>query len=307
MSYFIVEFIILLPQMLWEFVRSGLRLVLPVSWIAKSVVGERVLITGAGGGLGYQIATEFARKGAELVLWDINDELNSKTADAVEELGAKVTTFKCDISKRDEVYCVAERVKKEVGEIDILVNNAGIVSGKRLMDIPDERIIKTMEINSLAHVWTLKAFLPHMMAKNHGHIVTIASIAGNFGLVRLSDYCMSKFAAQGFHESMALEMVAEGATDVKFTVVNPYLITTGMFDGVKIKYPFIIPSLAPEQVGRKVVNAVLTNQEVVVLPWSMNLFVYLKSFMPIQVLFMISKLFGVLHSMDEFVGRSKKD
>ncbi|XP_071956730.1 epidermal retinol dehydrogenase 2-like [Antedon mediterranea] len=303
----IADFIILNLQILWEILRSTLRFFLPASWIAKSVAGERVLITGAGGGLGFHIATQFARKGAELVLWDINDVANRKTADAVKEIGAKVSTFKCDVSKREDVYRVARKVKEEVGEIDILVNNAGIVSGKRLMDIPDESIIKTIEINSLAHVWMIKAFLPHMISTNHGHVVTIASIAGNFGLVRLSDYCMSKFAAQGFHESVCLEALAEGATDVKFTLVNPYHITTEMFKGVKIKYPFILPSLSPTSVGKRVVDAVVTNQEVLVLPWIMHVFVYLKTILPVEVLLKVANFFGVLQSMDEFVGHGKKN
>ena len=69
----------------------------------------------------------------------------------------------------------------QVGHVTILVNNAGIVTGKTLMECPDELMRKTFDVNVVAHFWTLKAFLPHMMANNHGHIVTVASIAGWVG------------------------------------------------------------------------------------------------------------------------------
>ena len=74
-----------------------------------------------------------------------------------------------------------------------------------------------------------------MIKNNHGHIVTIASIAGYFGAPSMADYCMSKFAAVGLHESVEREALVAGAEKVNFTLVNPYLINTGMFKGVKVK------------------------------------------------------------------------
>ncbi|PRD29453.1 UNVERIFIED_CONTAM: Short-chain dehydrogenase/reductase family 16C member 6 [Trichonephila clavipes] len=78
---------------------------------------------------------------------------------------------------------------------------------------------------------TCKAFLPDMMAENKGHIVSIASLAGIAGATRLTDYCASKFAAVGFEESLRLELYDEGYTGIHSTVVCPFFINTGMFDG----------------------------------------------------------------------------
>jgi short-subunit dehydrogenase len=77
-----------------------------------------------------------------------------------------------------------------------------------------------------------KAFLPAIMEKNHGHIVTIASMAGLFGNAGLCDYCASKFAAVGFDESLRNEILRLGKDGVKTTVVCPYYINTGMFQGI---------------------------------------------------------------------------
>ena len=74
-----------------------------------------------------------------------------------------------------------------------------------------------------------------MISKNHGHIITIASGAGLFGVSGLVDYCASKFGAVGIHESLTMELDVIGCTDVKTLCVCPYFINTGMFDGVKTR------------------------------------------------------------------------
>ena len=79
----------------------------------------------------------------------------------------------------------------------------------------------------------VKAFLPSMLEKNHGHIVTIASMAGIFGSAGLADYCASKFAAVGFEESLRNELINLNKTGIKTTIVCPYFIKTGMFEGAK--------------------------------------------------------------------------
>lgn len=82
---------------------------------------------------------------------------------------------------------------------------------------------------------TLKAFLPAMMAKNHGHIITIASGAGHFGVAGLVDYCASKFGAVGIHKALTSELHSTKTDGVHTTCVCPYFINTGMFDGVKTR------------------------------------------------------------------------
>ncbi len=82
---------------------------------------------------------------------------------------------------------------------------------------------------------TIKAFVPAMKDKNHGHIITIASGAGLFGSASLMDYCGSKFGAVGIHESLAAELYLLKLDKVKTTLVCPYFINTGMFDGVRTR------------------------------------------------------------------------
>ncbi|XP_028328895.1 short chain dehydrogenase/reductase family 16C, member 5a isoform X2 [Gouania willdenowi] len=272
---FVVETLRVLVLCLWYSLQSFAHIFVPRR--RKSVTGEIVLITGAGSGIGRLMAQEFSALGTVVVLWDINQEGLQETARLAKSAGAiRVHHYVCDCSMKSEVYRVAEQVKREVGDVSILVNNAGIVSGKKFIEAPDSLIEKTMEVNTMAHFWTCKAFLPAMMAKNHGHHVSIASSAGLIGVNGLADYCASKFAAVGFAESVGLEMLALGKDGVKTTIVCPYFINTGMFNGCVTKWPSILPILKPDYVAKKIIQAVLTDQVFLLMPKSMYLIIAIK-------------------------------
>ncbi|KFP71475.1 Epidermal retinol dehydrogenase 2, partial [Acanthisitta chloris] len=224
---FFLETLRVIGLFLYYLLESLVFLVVP-KW-KKNVSGEIVLITGAGSGIGRLLSLKFANLGATVVLWDINQEGLKETVRLARRNGTvRVHSYICDCSKRQDVYRVADQVKKEVGDVSILVNNAGIVTGKRFVDSPDSLAEKSMEVNTVAHFWTYKAFLPAMIATNHGHLVSIASSAGLFGVNRLADYCASKFAAVGFAESIDLEMRCLRKFGIKTTIVCPYVINTGM-------------------------------------------------------------------------------
>ncbi|XP_071379112.1 epidermal retinol dehydrogenase 2-like [Centroberyx affinis] len=304
MNFFLETLQVLLLS-LWYNVEAFVRLFVPAA--RKNVAGEVVLITGAGSGIGRLMALEFAGLGTALVLWDINQEGMKETARLAKERGAiRVHYYLCDCSDKTEVYRVADQVKREVGDVSILVNNAGIVTGKKFMDAPDSLIEKTMEVNTMAHFWTYKAFLPAMMANNHGHLVSIASSAGLIGVNGLADYCASKFAAVGFAESVGLELLASGKDGVKTTIVCPYFINTGMFDGCQTKWPRLMPILDPNYVVKKIIQAILTDQVYLLMPKSMYLITGLKNILPMKQGILLGQYLGAFSLMDSFRGRSKK-
>ncbi|KAK1797472.1 hypothetical protein P4O66_008322 [Electrophorus voltai] len=273
----------------------------------KSVAGEIVLVTGAGSGIGRLVALEFARLGARLVVWDVNEEGNKETARMIQKThGSRAHAYTCDCSKRDQVYRLADQVKREVGDVTILVNNAGIVTGKNFLQCPDSLLEKTMEVNSMAHFWMYKAFLPAMIAGNHGHLVSIASAAGLFGVNGLADYCASKFAAVGFAESMGLELLAARCFGVKTTIVCPFFIKTGMFEGAYTKWPRLMPLLEPEYVCRRIVDAVRRDQVYLCLPRFIYIVMLMKNVLPTKVGMLVAKYMGSLDFMATFKGRQTK-
>jgi len=267
----------------------------------KDVKGKVVLITGGASGIGLGMARAFAALGSKVVVWDINP----KGLEEVEkELKGKkqaqsVHTYICDVSERENIYKVAEQVKQEVGKVDILINNAGIVVGKPFLDTPDALTEKVMRINTMAVMWTVKAFLPDMI-KSSGHLVTISSAAGTTGNANLVDYCASKYAACGFMDALRVEIMRKDITNVKFTTVMPYYINTGMFAGVKSTLLF--PILDPEYVVKSIVHGVRTDEVELFLPITIKLRFFMRLF-PVGASDFVGKLLGINKTMDEFVGR----
>ena len=98
-----------------------------------------------------------------------------------------------------------------------------------------------------------------MIQRNRGHIVTIASASGLIGVARLADYASSKWAAVGFDESLRAEL-SKVAPGVMTTVVCPFYINTGMFRGVRSRFPFLLPILEEDDVARRVVHAIQTDR-----------------------------------------------
>lgn len=279
------------------------RQFIPYKYRSKSIKGQVVLVTGSGSGLGRSMSKKFARLGCKLILLDVNKDGNEETKNSIIQEGGSATTFTCDLSSREDIYKVCDEIKRKVGDIDILVNNAGIVTGKKFLESTDAAIEKTFQVNTLAHFWLCKAFLPKMIEKNHGHIVTIASVAGVFGAAGLCDYCSSKFAAVGFEESLRNELARLGKDGVHTTLVCPYFINTGMFAGARSE---VIPFLEPEYVTDKIMEAVLTNQQVLFLPKTMYIVNFLKAISPVATeSFTANHIFKTNHSMDTFVGRRK--
>ena len=150
-----------------------------------------------------------------------------------------VVIFKCDVSDKDSVSEGARVARDAFGDVTILINNAGIVSGKKLLEISDFMMKKTIEVNTLAHLYTIREFMPAMIRANRGHIVSICSVAGLFGTAGLTDYSASKFGAFAIDEALRLE-IRKMNYNINTTCICPYFINTGMFEGVKGRWPLRI-------------------------------------------------------------------
>jgi all-trans-retinol dehydrogenase (NAD+) len=263
---------------------------------------RNILITGGASGIGRRMALSMARQGGNVVLWDIHAP---NLASVLEELrgitGRPAHGYLCNVADRQAVYATAAQVKQEVGPIHVLVNNAGVVAGKRFLECSDEQIERTMAVNTTAMFWTCRAFLPEMIAENRGHVVTIASAAGIIGVAGLAAYCASKWAAVGFDESLRMEL-RRLAPGVKTTVVCPYFIDTGMFQGVRSRYSLLLPILKEEVVAERIVRAIARNRPRLILPALPGL-VPLLRILPVRMFDAVADLLGINRAMDGFVGR----
>lgn len=304
MSIFSVQLLILPFVTLFYLLKGLIFFFVPLSLLPRKKLTQSdvILITGGAMGLGRAMAHELVKEGAQkLVLWDINSQALESTKEELQSKGARVWTYTVDITDRQAVYSTADQVKRQAGHVTYLINNAGVVSGNLLLHLDDDSIERTFAVNAVSHFWTLKAFLPNMMKEKRGHIVTIASLAGHTGFPYLVDYCGSKFAAVGIHESLKLELLLQQATQIKLTCICPYFINTGMFEGVDTHF------LQTEQVAADAVSAVMTNQEELLTPLTLRLAVTIGKLVPTSVYALLVGLVKVnLAAMSTFVGRKKQ-
>jgi all-trans-retinol dehydrogenase (NAD+) len=154
----------------------------------------------------------------------------------------------------------------------------------------------------MAHFWTVRAFLPDMVRRGSGHIVTMASAAGIVGVSQMVDYCASKAAAFAFDEALRME-IRKSRWAVKTTVVCPYFINTGMFEGVRTRFAALLPILDEEKVAARIIRAVLKNRKRLVMP-PMVYSVWLLRLFPVVVFDFVADIMGINVAMKAFQGRS---
>lgn len=240
-------------------------------------------------------------EGASIIIWATNEQTMQETAGELTRRGGKVSTYKVDVSNRKDIEQAAERVLKEHGPVDILINNAGIVVGSYFWEHTNDQIEKTMRINSEAMMYICRAFLPGMLEKGEGRIVNMASAAGLLSNPRMSVYCASKWAVNGWSDSLRLELEQAGYHNICVTTVTPGYVDTGMFKGARA--PLMTPILRPDALVQNVWEAMKKGKVVVRSPWTVYLVAMMKGVLPIRLFdYIFGNIFGVYKSMDEFKG-----
>jgi NAD(P)-dependent dehydrogenase (short-subunit alcohol dehydrogenase family) len=212
---------------------------------------EVVLVTGGAGGIGGKIVQLFAERGIKVVVLDVIDMTFSTPAN--------VHYYKCDITSTETLSKVAAQIRADVGEPTVVINNAGVARGKTVLNSTEKDVRFTFEVNTLAHYWMAHEFLPAMVKRNHGMIVTVASIAAYMTVPNMVDYGSSKAAAHSFHEGLTAELKTRyNAPKVRTVIVNQGYTKTPLFQGYRNDAGFMIPSLEPETVAEAVVRKVLS-------------------------------------------------
>ncbi|MEI6753355.1 MAG: SDR family oxidoreductase [Paludibacter sp.] len=262
------------------------------------LTNKRVLITGGGSGIGKIMGRMALEKGAELIIWDINQLSIDGVVKEFNKLG-KVTAYIVDISDIEQIKSTAEKVRNELGTVDILINNAGIVVGKYFDEHSTAEIQRTMDINASAPMYVTAEFLGQMIVQRSGHICNIASSAGFIANPRMSVYAASKWAVIGWSDSLRLEMQFR-KTRVKVSTVTPYYINTGMFAGVKS----LIPILKPEKVAAQIISGIERNRIIISMPFSMHFIRLCQGLLSIRLFdWVAGNILQIYKTMDHFKGR----
>ena len=265
----IFEVIWVLLRLNLEIIKSLFRVVVPQD--RKDVKGDIVLVTGAGHGMGREIATRFGKLGAKVVCVDINSKGNEETISLIKKNKGEAYAYLCDVTDRSAVMQLAEKVERDVGQVDILVNNAGIMPCKPVLKQTEKEIRATMEINVNGNLWMIQAFLPAMLDRNSGHIVAMSSMAGKMGLRNLVPYCGSKYAVRGIMESLAVELHEDprNTNGIKFTTICPYIVNTGLCHNPRIRFEAVMKTVDPGDAADQIVDAVLREYHEITIPSDM--------------------------------------
>ncbi|CAJ0935126.1 unnamed protein product, partial [Mesorhabditis belari] len=276
----ILQLYVLIKTISIECLISSLKFFIPIGWYPrKRIQGQTILLTGAANGIGRRLAQKLAKCQTNLILWDVDTKNLERTRLLCQGEGAQIAAYDVDITNQKEVNRALEEIISEFGPIDILINNAGKCSFTKFVDMTRDRLQTQILLNFVAPMMLIKAILPSMMERNHGHIVATCSSRALVGKGIIADYSAEKQALLGLMESLEDEMCLLGKRGIKFTTVCPMLTKTNMTKPLGDRFPL----LAPEVVAEYYLDAILCEKRLAVIPRRSILSYWLKCFLPAPV------------------------
>lgn len=232
-------------------------------------------ITGAGSGIGQQLAIALAKEGCHLSLSDVNEAGLADTALQAKNYGVRVTTKKVDVAEREQVKTWAAETVKDHGGVNLIFNNAGVALGSTVDGASYEELEWIVDINFWGVVYGTKEFLPYLKQAKDGHVINISSLFGLISQPTQSAYNATKFAVRGFTESLRQELDMEKC-GVSATCVHPGGIRTNIAKSAKMndslknlgmdpeKSAKVFDKLLrtpPEEAAQVILNAVKKNKQ----------------------------------------------
>lgn len=195
----------------------------------REIRGSRAIVTGASSGIGRAIAWELARGGAALVVTARRENRLRELADEIAAGGGQVQFVVGDVTDPQTRQKTIDTAQSSFGGLDVLVNNAGVGAVGLFEDADPGRVRQIMEVNFFALVEMTRLALPLLKQGTNPILVNVGSILGHRGVPHSSEYCASKFAVQGFSESIRAELASQG---IDVLVVSPGTTETEFFDHV---------------------------------------------------------------------------
>ncbi len=247
----------------------------------RTLLGSRILITGASQGIGRALALVAVRRGAKVLAAARNEELLRELADEVRKTGGTLFTVAADVTSPEDRQKMVEAAIGHFGGLDVLINNAGIGATGHLAEASPDRLRKIFEVNVFGLTETTRVFLPILKQGTKPAIVNISSIAGKRGIPGRSEYSASKFAVQGFSEALRAELVKDG---IDVIVVNPGLTQTNFSKNMLEQKARVqldhLRGMTPEQVAEATLRALEKGKNEITLTFQGKLLVFFSRFFP---------------------------
>jgi short-subunit dehydrogenase len=190
------------------------------------VSNKVIVVTGAGSGMGRELALELARRGAKVAAVDMRKESLAETAKLVKELGGEISTHALDITDSQAVTLLPAKITKALGETDGLINNAGIIQPfVKINDLDFSAAERVMNVNFYGPLRMVKAFLPGLLTRPEAHILNVSSMGAYAPVPGQSIYGASKAALKLMTEGLRSELLG---TSVGVTIVFPGATATNI-------------------------------------------------------------------------------
>ena len=243
-----------------------------------------VIITGATSGIGKALAEKFAAEGAQVVIAGRDAVRLSEEEKKISASGAVVLAVQCDVSDEQQCKSLIEKTVSRFGGIDVLINNAGISMRAVFNDTDLSVLKKLMDINFWGTVYCTKYALPYLL-KSKGSVVGVSSIAGKKGLPGRTGYSASKFAMEGFLETLRTENLKTGlhvliacpgftASNIRNSALSKDGLAQGESPRTETKM------MQPEEVAAHIYKAIKTRKRDLILTGNGKLTVLLNKFFP---------------------------
>jgi len=197
--------------------------------MASSLKGKRVIVTGAGSGIGKAIARKFAEAGALIAVCDVNEETAQVVAKEIEIIGAKAIPYKIDVGNYKEVAEIVEKIVQDFGSIEILINNAGITKDALLLRMKEEDFDNVIRVNLKGTFNFTRACVKYLLKERWGRIINIASVIGEMGNIGQANYAAAKAGIIGLTKATAKEVATRNIT---VNAVAPGYIKTPMTESL---------------------------------------------------------------------------
>lgn len=204
--------------------------------MSRSLRGETCVITGAASGIGRALALGLHREGMRLVLVDLNLAGLDEVCGEIRAAGGEAHAFRCDVSSPDYMHALAAFAIESLGHVYMLINNAGIGSGGLVEELRPEEWRPNLDVNLWSIIYSLDAFLPHLIERRAGHIVNVGSGAGIVGIPYHIPYVVSKFAVTGATEALYSEL-SQSQPNIAVSLICPYFLQTRIIDRSDLQIP----------------------------------------------------------------------
>ncbi len=193
----------------------------------QGFAGKVAVVTGAGSGMGAELAVQLGRHGASVAISDVDTEGLAVTEGRLKAIGAPVKSDRLEVAERESFLLYADDVKNHFGKVNQIYNNAGIAYSGDVEVTAFKDIERIMDVDYWGVVNGTKSFLPHLIASGDGHVINTSSIFGLFAVPGQAAYNSAKFAVRGFTEALRQEMILAGHP-VKVTSVHPGGVKTAI-------------------------------------------------------------------------------